>query len=846
MRMARRRCLLPWVAALALMTTSSLACSEPTKSPANAGAKAGSPSRPQRGEGDASQLDDNTSRLERDASQLDGNTSQLERDAGVGASPILLENMLRGVAHEEPDKPANDEVAGYSSVVSAAPGTTIQLFVNVNRDQNVRWDLYRVGYYGGLGTRLVARGEPSPVSVQPACPIDADTGMIECAWAAAFDVTIGSDWVSGYYFFELVNDDGFGSRVPLVVREGDRHAPALVLASVNTWQAYNRWGGISIYVNQRMDGPYRERRGYRVSFDRPYLNQNEFEPFVDMIRFLEQKGYDISYTTNVDIDEDPNVFAGRKLFMTIAHDEYWTITQRDALEAARDQGVSLGFFSGNTGYWRVRVGPSSRGVPRRTMTCYKVAGKDPIANAPDTTVRFQDSPFARPENALIGVAYRTWSSVPGFPYIVTNARHWIYAGTGVKDYDALSNVVGSEWDGVDDNGVSPAGLEVVAAETTISNDGVFVGGEANTTVYYPTPTSLVFAAGTIYWGLGLGQGRYADARIERMTENVLARAGVVAPMPFTEPAPRPASLPMYESKVLAGNGVDGQTDDTAMKASFGGPSGIAAGPDGKLFIVDRGDYAVRVLSRDGMVSTLVSGPSVGLKRPNGIAVEPNGTLYVSDPAYNKIIRVSTDGTVTPYAGAGTAGAEDSSEPLLATFAAPRGLAVGPAGELYVADTGNNAIRRVDQTGVTTVATGLRSVSAVAVGVDGAVYFSTIANGQIGVVRHGQVIILANLSGMPGNKEGPAEHARLQPGEGLLVEAERLVFADTENNRVRALALTGTPTISTLFGDGNAAADPSDATHTYLPRGIARFDGGYALTDFGNRRILWFKEAAASP
>jgi sugar lactone lactonase YvrE len=831
------------------MMTSNLGCSEPTKSPANAGAKPGSPSRPEAGAGDASQLERDASQLDAsqlDASQLEGDASQLERDAAVDVSPILLENMLRGVAHEDPDKPANDEVAGYSSAVSAAPGMTIQLFVNVNRDQNVRWDLYRVGYYGGLGTRLVARGELRPVSVQPACPIDLDTGMIECAWAPAFDVTIGSDWLSGYYFFELVNDDGFGSRVPFVVREGGRRAPALVHANVNTWQAYNRWGGISIYVNEHVDGAYRERHGYRVSFDRPYLNQNEIEPYLDMIRFLEQKGYDISYTTNLDIDEDPSVLARRKLFMTIAHDEYWTIAQRDALEAARDQGVSLGFFSGNTGYWRVRVGPSSRGVPRRTMTCYKVAAKDPMANAPDTTVRFQDSPFARPENALIGVAYRTWSKVPGFPYIVTNARHWIYAGTGVKDYDALSNVVGSEWDGVDDNGVSPAGLEVVAAETTISNDGVFLGGQANTTIYYPTPTSLVFAAGTIDWGLGLGQGRYADARIERMTENVLARAGVVAPMPLTEPAPRPASLPVFESKVLAGNGGEVQMDDTALKASFGGPAGIAAGPDGKLYIVDRGDSAVRVLSRDGMVSTLVNGASAALKRPNGIAVDPHGTLYVSDPANNKIVRVSTDATVTPYAGAGTAGAQDASDPLLATFAAPRGLAIGPAGELYVADTENDAIRRVDQAGVTTVATDLRLVSGVAVGPDGAVYFSTIANGQIGVVRHGQVTILANLSGVPGNKEGPAEYARLQPGEGLLVDADRLVFADTENNRVRALALTGTPTISTLFGDGNAAADPSDAKHAYLPRGIVHFDGGYALTDFGQHRILWFKQAAPSP
>jgi sugar lactone lactonase YvrE len=761
------------------------------------------------------------------------------------ASPIVIENALLGVSHDSPDKQASGEVEGYASAVSATPGETIQLFVNVDHDQNVRWDLYRVGYYGGLGSRLIASGAPRPVAVQAACPIDSQTGLIECAWAPAFDVTIAPDSVSGYYYFELVNDDGFGSRVPLIVREGTRRAAALVQASVTTWQAYNVWGGTSLYDNKvSKTAPYHRKRAYRVSFNRPYADQNALWLFLYIDRFLEHQGYDVAYTTNVDVDADPSVLTGRTAFVVAAHDEYWTVAERDALDQARDQGVSLAFLSANTGYWRIRLEPSSDGTPRRTVTCYK-GHSDPISNAPDTTKLFRGAPFARPENALIGVAYRTWSKVPGFPYIVTNADHWIYEGTGVKNNDALASVVGSEWDGVTDNGHTPAGLEVVATAITINNDGAYVAGEADATLYYPTPTSLVFAAASIDWGNGLEQGQFPDPRIARMTDNVLHRAGLVAHEPPTRVAPQAVAPPAASGKVLAGTAVPGSSDGPALEAGFSGPVGLAAGPNGELYVADGANHAIRKLSPDGTISTLVDSASGALSMPMGVALDPSGVLYVSDSIRNRIVKVSPDGVVTSYAG-GASGAADSSDPLSATFAGPRGLAIGPAGELYVADSGNGAIRRIDAAGVTTIATQLSWVSGVAAASDGSVYFSTIAHGQIGVVRDGEVHILANAAGEPGNLEGPAADARLQPGEGLIVEADRLLFADTENNRVRSLSLTDTPVVSTIFGDGNTAVDSNDATRTWLPRGIAKWDGGYAVADFAANRILWFKQSTASP
>lgn len=763
---------------------------------------------------------------------------------GSDASPIALENMLDGVSHEDPDKPATtNQVTGYSSAVSAAPGSTIQLFVNVDHDQNVRWDLYRVGYYGGAGMRRVAQGEARPVSVQPDCPIDAGSGKIECDWAPVFDVAIAPEWVSGYYVFELINDDGYGARVPFVIREGARRAAALAQASVTTWQAYNRWGGVSLYANDRKDGPYKGSSAHVVSFERPYQGQNEYMPFLALVRFLEQRGYDISYTTNIDIDADPSALTGRALFMTLAHDEYWTVAERDALEAARDQGVSLAFLSANTGYWRIRLSGSAHGTPRRTITCYKSSDLDPQKNTPDTTEMFREEPFARPENALLGVGYKTWSKVPGYPYIVTNADHWVYSGTGVKTFDALNTVVGSEWDGITDNGKTPSGIEVLARAITIDNDGSFIEGEANVTVYYPTPGSLVFAAGSIYWGYGVGPGRFSDPRIERMVENVLARAGLRSSLPLTVPAVTPPPSDAFESRVLAGDGMVMQKDGPALQASFVAPTGMAAAPDGKLYIVDRGDCVIRVLSPDGMVGCMLRKDSGDFSRPMGLALDSHGNLYLSDSRKHRIFKVTPDGALSTFAGQGSAGAEDATDPLQAKLNAPRGLAMGPNDVLYVADNMNNAIRRIDSTGVKTVATDLRYVVAVAAAASGEVYFSTIIKGQVGVVKNGEVTMLANVDGEPGNREGPAAQARLQPQEGLLLDGDRLLIADTENNRVRALSLTGAPMVRTVYGDGNAAPDASNSRHTWLPRSIVRFNGGYAVSDFGSRRILWFSDAS---
>jgi streptogramin lyase len=749
----------------------------------------------------------------------------------AGDSPLALENREPGSDTFALVQPARDELAGYASTTSLAPGESVRIFVNVDHDQDVRWELYRVGYYQGHGARLLAKGDPVPVAVQPGCPLDGSTGLIECHWASAFAVAIEQSWLSGYYAFKLINEAGFDTYVPFVVRNDDRRAPILVQASVTTWQAYNVWGGTSLYRNNARDPNYTAVRARRVSFDRPYDTRAiAFNKEARFVRWLEQRGYDASYVTNLDLEADRGLLLQRRLFVTVLHDEYWTVGERDALEQARAAGVSLAFLSANTGYWRIRLDPSSSGVPRRIVTCHKSATLDPQAEAADTTTQFRQHPFPRPENELIGEMYGDWSDFDGFPFVVVNHEHWIYAGTSVEEHETLNSIIGVEWDSVTDNGLTPANIEIVGDSPVVTQVGLPYP-HVHASVHYPTPGSFVFAAGSVEWISGLG-GKYDDPRVHRMTENLFARAGFMlaqptrgaAPTPIVSDVGRPAQV-----RVLAGNGLAGIADGAA--AQFSSPAGVAVAASGELYVADTGNQLVRKIDNAGNVTTLAGcrpdreSRSTCFSNPVGIAVDAQGVVYVSDAGQHRIYAIAKDGTLSVFAGTGKAGSIDDAEPHNASFATPRGLAFGPRGELYVADFGNAAIRRIDASGVTTFASELTEVMGVAVDAEGAVYFTSSGDIRLGVIRNGQAERLTD--------------EKVRPLEGVTVGAEGVVFSDAGNYRVRSQSFARDP-IVTWLGNGEYGASN---TQLVLPRGIVAARGGYAVADSGNHRIAWFKAPA---
>ena len=165
--------------------------------------------------------------------------------------------------------------------------------------------------------------------------------------------------VSGIYFAKLVRESGAAgaSHVPFVVRDDDGASDVLFQTSDTTWQAYNRYGGNSLYAGGPGANP---GRAYKVSYNRPFSTRGTepedsvFNAEYPMVRWLEENGYDVSYTTGVDSDRRGAEIREHKAFLSVGHDEYWSRAQRDNVKAARDAGVNLAFFSGNEIFWKTR------------------------------------------------------------------------------------------------------------------------------------------------------------------------------------------------------------------------------------------------------------------------------------------------------------------------------------------------------------------------------------------------------------------------------------------------------------------------------------------------------------
>ena len=318
---------------------------------------------------------------------------------------VQRENAKPGTPGWQLASPADwPAIEGYASATSVNRGETISFHVS-SYTPNYQITIYRMGWYGGAGARQVStvslsngvkRAVPSP---------DPVTGIIECDWPVSHQVTIPNttdktDWASGIYLAKLTPSGGDDSFIIFVVRDDSSQATYLYQSTATTSQAYNYWGGKSLYAFNSDNAPAR-----KVSFNRPYGHVNGmggagnfFEWEVNFVRFVEREGYDVTYASNIDLHVNPNLLVGHKAFLTAGHDEYWSYQMRAAVQAAQARGVHLGFFAANEAYWQVRFEPSSTGQPNRTMVAYKEAAQtsDPYAidldktNDKYITARFRD------------------------------------------------------------------------------------------------------------------------------------------------------------------------------------------------------------------------------------------------------------------------------------------------------------------------------------------------------------------------------------------------------------------------------------------------------------------------
>jgi hypothetical protein len=473
---------------------------------------------------------------------------------------IVLENCFPGTTAwktQAPLQASNGGIEGFATASSVNAGGSVDLKVRTTADDvPFHVEIYRSGYYGGTNGRLISTIPGLTSSGQPACNYDSTTGLRDCStWASAATITTTPDWPSGVYLLRIVRDDnGDDNHVLLVVRHDGENAPILYGVPTATYQAYNSYGGKSLYdFNSTGDLTVAGTpRAVSVSYDRPYQQSvngmADWYPNVDVrnVSWLEQQGYNMDYVASSDI-ETSGQMSGHRVFLSPSHDEYWSAGMRSAITAARDAGTSLAFLGSNSIYWKIRYSASPvTGTANRVETAYKtVAGGATDPTGQQTSTWRDPNGANQPENGLLGQMYIGDNDGLTFRYRVSDVQghDTIWRKTSVANLAAGTtatlglSTVGWEWDARVSNGSEPAGVTTLSGTPVtgelVQNGGAsYTNGSATTssTRYQAPSGALVFSSGTNNWSRGLGVNMAGSGEpntdIQQATANMLVDMGV--------------------------------------------------------------------------------------------------------------------------------------------------------------------------------------------------------------------------------------------------------------------------------------------------------------------------------
>lgn len=547
------------------------------------------------------------------------------------SNAIVGENCLTGNPPSEWDvSGAGDlSIQGFTTQMSVNRGAEVFFKVNTTASR-YQIDIYRIGYYNGMGARKVATVQSKRQNKrgQRDCLNDATTGLIDCGnWTVTDSWSVPTSAVSGIYVAKLVRTDtGGASHIVFIVRNDASTSDIVFKTADSTWHAYNNYGGNSLYQGAPVG------RAYKVSYNRPFIIRSQdnpnsfFSAEYPMVRWLEANGYDVSYIATADLARSGSRLLKHRVFFSVGHDEYWSAPERTSVEDARNAGVHLAFFSGNEMFWKTRWESSidASATPYRTLVSYKEThANSKIDPSASWTGTWRDPRFSppsdggRPENSVTGTIFMVNCCEEAsivVPYAEGKARLW--RNTSVASLQVgqsailAAGTLGYEWDEVLDNGFSPPGLiRLSLTNRNVANllqdyGSTYGAGNAthSVTLYKHLSGAYVFGAGTVRWSWGLdgthdsdsytpNAARTPDVRMQQATVNLLAdmkvhsatlQPGLMAASESMDFAAPVSTIVQPVAGTVIASGSTVTVSGTASDASGGIVGGVEVSVDGGL------------------------------------------------------------------------------------------------------------------------------------------------------------------------------------------------------------------------------------------------------------------------
>jgi hypothetical protein len=358
--------------------------------------------------------------------------------AGDFSSKETASEVVGGFAAWIKNSFGSKSVEGWFDSPSATCGDQVGLHISANA-ASITVKVYRMGYYGGAGARLVETVKTAPILKYPIVHTTSKpTSTVTTKWPVAWNFAVTSKTLPGQYLIRLDDGQGDASFVPITIMDPNSTSAITAISSVLTWQAYNEWGGYSLYKGPQST---RASRGMIVSFNRPYdgdgSGQFRYMEF-PILRLAERLGIDINYITDLELNKNVASLQRTKSILYGGHGEYWTEQMRTVLESAIARGVNLVSLGGNAGYNKPRLQANDREIVMWRGSLIDPNRRDPLL----ATTSWRDFPVLKPEALLLGSQY-VGLGVDG-NYTIANPKRWPF--NAMKTPGVLRNIVGKEVD----------------------------------------------------------------------------------------------------------------------------------------------------------------------------------------------------------------------------------------------------------------------------------------------------------------------------------------------------------------------------------------------------------------